>query len=183
MSANMEIIDLTSSDSESEPEPSSKKRMPSHGAEEHATKSTKLAPPPPKLRRPLSPYEHTLDSSLFQHGVLVMARPADVFESFDMNAYLHEMPEFKTLCGKPLRFITRLSVPYDDESFERCPIDCMESLDMDGSFRMCWMDSANELLDLANPYTETALWCIRRRMTHNVPMDMSSEWCWVDTRI
>jgi hypothetical protein len=102
MSANMEIIDLTSSDSESESACTSKKRMPSHGAEEHATKATKLAHPPTKLRRPLSPYNHTLDSSLFQHGVLVMSLPADVFESFDLNAYLHEMPEFKTLCGKPL---------------------------------------------------------------------------------
>ena len=103
MSTNLEIIDLTSSDSDSEPEPepSSKKRMPSHCAEEHATKSTKLTHTL-KLKRPLSTHDHTVDSSLFQHGVLVMALPAEVFESFDMNAYLHEMPEFKTLCGTPL---------------------------------------------------------------------------------
>jgi len=97
----MEIIDLTSSDSECEPSSTSKKRMPSHCAEEHASKSTKLKHPP-KLRRPLSPHDHTVDSSLFQHGVLVMPLPAHVFESFDMNAFLHEMPEFNTLCGAPL---------------------------------------------------------------------------------
>ena len=104
MSANMEIIDLTSSDSESEPSSKTtpKKRTPSHCAEEHATKATKLAHPPTKLRRPLSPHDHTVDSSLHQHGVLVMPLPAEVFESFDMNAFLHEMPEFKSLCGVPL---------------------------------------------------------------------------------
>jgi hypothetical protein len=31
-----------------------------------------------------------------------MPLPADGLESFDMNAFLHEMPEFLTLCGEPL---------------------------------------------------------------------------------
>jgi len=110
MSANMEIIDLTDSDSDDSLSVSqySNKRKPAQ-AEEQPTKSTKLQQPlklkqprVPGLRRPLSSYDHTVDSSLFEHGVLVMPIPEDIIESFDMNAFLHGMPEFNTLCGVPL---------------------------------------------------------------------------------
>ncbi len=110
----MEIIDLTSSDSETEPlSTTTPKKVPKTSSsnkrkpllpEEQPSKSTKLKhlPKVSALRRPLSAHDHTVDSSLHEHGVLVMPLPADVFESFDMNVFLHEMPEFKTSCGVPL---------------------------------------------------------------------------------
>ena len=88
----METTDLTSSMTTV----SKKRKSPP------SNKSPKLLNKVPKLKRPLSPHDHTADSSLFQHGVLVMAIPEDVFLPFDMSVFLNEMPEFNTLHGKPL---------------------------------------------------------------------------------
>ena len=104
----MEIIDLTDSDSDSSLSVSqcSIKRKTAQ-PEEQPTKSTKLQQPlkqprVPGLRRPLSLLDHTVDSSLLEHGVLVMPIDEDIIASFDMNAFLRDMPEFKTKRGVPL---------------------------------------------------------------------------------
>ena len=104
MSTNMELIDLCDSDSETPASFTKNKNALKKSSTllKHKPLSKQPIVKVPKTKRPMSPHDHMIDSSLFEHGVLVMPLPAKVFESFGLNVYLNEMPEFNTLCGVPL---------------------------------------------------------------------------------